>query len=257
MIGAWLRRRRRRKLLERPFPGAWRAYLESLPFYERLNKDERGRLERIAQVLIGEKNWEGCDGLVITDEIRVVIAAQAALLLLEIEHDYFEDVASILVFPTSFETPFETHMGDGIVGEGYEHGGEAWYRGPVILAWDAARHGPLDPRDGHNLVLHEFAHHLDASNGLFDGTPSLGRQAAYDEWRDVMTAAYEQLQDDVDAGRRTVLDAYGATDEAEFFAVATETFFEKPRRLQRKHPELYGVLRAYYRQDPLQRLAAS
>jgi Mlc titration factor MtfA (ptsG expression regulator) len=254
VIFGWLRRRRRRKLLRRPFPPSWRGYLQTLPVYAHLDADEQSRLEGIARVLIAEKNWEGCGGLVVTDEMRVVIAAQAALLLLEIEHDYFDDVASILVFPTSYETPFETHVGDGIVGEGYAHQGEAWYRGPVVLAWDAARHGPIDPRDGHNLVLHEFAHHLDASNGFFDGTPLLDRRAAYKEWARVMNAAFERLQDDVDADRRTVLDPYGATNEAEFFAVATETFFEKPRRLARKHPELYEVLRSYYRQDPLQRL---
>jgi len=257
VIFAWLRRRRRSRLLTRPFPDAWRRHLTPLAFYASLDPDERERLERIAQVLVAEKNWEGCDGLVVTDEIRVVIAAQAALLILELEHDYYGDVASILVFPTSFETPFETHLENGIVGEGYEHQGEAWYRGPVALAWDSAQHGPIDPRDGHNLVLHEFAHHLDAGNGFFDGTPLLGRRADYDEWRRVMTEAYEQLQDDVDAGRRTVLDPYGATNEAEFFAVATETFFEKPRRLARRHPELYAVLRDYFRQDPLRRLERS
>ncbi|MDJ0521668.1 MAG: zinc-dependent peptidase, partial [Planctomycetota bacterium] len=160
MIFGWLRRRRRKKLLAKPFPGAWRAHLESLAFYRLLDADERRRLEGIARVLMAEKSWEGCGGLTITDEMRVVISAQAALLLLEIEHDYFDDVSSILVFPTSYETPFETHVGDGIVGEGYTHHGEAWYRGPIVLAWDIARHGPIDPRDGHNLVLHEFAHHL-------------------------------------------------------------------------------------------------
>ncbi len=254
MIFGWLRRRRRRKLLAQSTPEAWRPWLDDQPFVQRLSADERSRLEAITRVLVAETIWEGGSGLQVTEEMKVVIASQAALLILEIEHDYFEDVTSVIVHPTTYESPFEQYNAHGVATEGEERLGEAHYRGPIMLAWDSAKHGPIDPRDGHNLVWHEFAHRLDALDGFFNGTPLLHRLAHYDEWRRVMTAAFEQLQDDAHDDRKSVFDHYGATNEAEFFAVAVETFFEKPQRLQREQPEVYDALRLYFRQDPLARL---
>ena len=138
----------------------------------------------------------------------------------------------------------------GVVHEGTVNLGEAWQRGPVVLAWDAARGGALDPRDGHNLVLHEFAHKLDMLDGLADGTPPLGDRARFTAWVATMTREFEQLRAASADGRATVLDAYGATNPAEFFAVATECFFEKSRTLRDRHPALYEVLSDYYHQDP-------
>jgi len=257
VILGWWRRRRRRRWLERPTPSAWRPWLSALPFYERLSAEERTRLEATTRILAAEKTWEGCDGLVVTPEMKVVIAAQAALLVLEIEHDYYADVTSIVIFPTTYASPFERKDALGIASTGEQHLGEAWYRGPVVLAWDSALHGAHDPRDGHNLVWHEFAHRLDALDGFFDGTPPLDREADYEVWKQTFGGAYQRLRDDIEAGRPHVLDSYAATNEAEFFAVAVETFFERPRRLQREEPGLYDTLRAYFRQDPLARLNGS
>lgn len=253
MIFGWWRRRRRRKLLAQPRPEAWTTWLEPYPLFAPLDAAERERVLDIARVIVAEKRWEGCAGLELDEEMQVVIAAQAALLLLELEHDYFPEVRSILVFPRSYETPFPRHGPGGVVTTGAQHAGEAWYRGPVILAWDWVRHGASDEKDGTNLVLHEFAHRLDFGDGWIDGTPRLRAPGALDTWRRVMTREFADLREAARRGRRHILDHYGATDEAEFFAVATETFFEKGAVLQRDHEELYDVLETYYGQDPVAR----
>ena len=253
MIFRWLRNRRRKKLLAEPMPDAWHAWLDPLPFYERLTDDERKRLQDIARVIVDEKTWTGSEGFPVTEEMKVLVAAQAALLILEIDHEYFKRVDEIILRPSVYEASYQRRDG-AVVSEGQHNLGEAWYRGPVILAWDGVRQGAADPKDGHNLVLHEFAHKLDMLDGFVDGTPPLHRKDAYRTWTKVMTEEYQALQDAARRGRRTVLDRYGATNEAEFFAVATETFFEKPRQLQEHHVSLYELLRDYYRQDPLERL---
>ena len=254
MIFGWLKRRRRRRLLAQPLPETWLGWIEPYPVFDTLSDEERMQLLGIARVIVREKRWEAHGGLELSEEMQVVIAAQAALLLLAIEHDYYDDVTTILVFPRSYETPFPRHGPGGVVTVGTEHLGEAWYRGPVILAWDWVRHGADDEKDGMNLVLHEFAHRLDFADGWVNGTPPLHARDDYPRWVEVMTREFEDLQEAAERGRRHILDHYGATDEAEFFAVATETFFEKSAVLQRDHPELYDVLRTYYRQDPLARI---
>jgi hypothetical protein len=253
MIFSWLRRRRRAKLLLEPFPDEWRPWLEALPFYAGLDEEERQRLHPILRVIVAEKTWEGCGGLDLTDEMRVTIAAQAALLLLGIEHEYYRRVHSILVYPSAYSTG-RAGGHTGIVGDDSVNAGEAWYRGPVILSWDAARHGAIDPKDGRNLVFHEFAHKLDMMDGFVNGTPPLHRREDYRVWSRIMTEEYRALTEAARKGRKTVLDRYGATNEAEFFAVATEAFFEKPVQMSRRHEGLYDLLRTYYRQDPLERL---
>lgn len=251
MLFRWFERRRRRRLLAVPFPADWLAHLlRNVAAYDRLTDAEQTRLRNDLRVFIAEKSWEGCGGLTVTDEVRVSIAAQACLLLLGVDHDYFEHVQTILVYPTAYRSPDGDVGPDGVVREGVGRLGEAWHGGPVVLAWDEVRVGGQSHRDGRNVVLHEFAHQLDFLDGLIDGTPPLGGAEQYGEWQRVMTAEFDRLRADVGRGRATVLDAYGATDPAEFFAVATECFFEKPRQLRERHPEVYGVLRGYYRQDP-------
>ena len=241
MIFSWLKRRRRAKLLATPFPDEWRPWLEALPFYAGLDEDERERLHPILRVIVAEKNWEGLGGLDLTDEMRVVIAAQAALLLLSIEHEYYRRVKSILVYPSAYSTG-RAHGGSGIVGDDSVNAGEAWYRGPVVLSWDAAHHGAIDPKDGRNLVFHEFAHKLDMLDGFVNGTPPLHRREDYRVWARIMTEEYRALTEAARKGRKTVLDRYGATNEGEFFAVATEAFFEKPVQMKRRHEGLYDLL---------------
>ena len=223
------------------------------PLYAALSERDRARLRDDLRVLVAEKNWEGCGGLEMTDEIKVTIAAQAAILLLGIEHDYFARVQSILVYPTGFRSPEGWTRPDGVIDLSVGALGQAWYDGPVVLAWDSVLEGGRDPRDGLNVVLHEFAHQLDYLDGLADGTPLLRRKGDYARWQEVMTREFERLKAEAGSGTARVLDAYGATDHAEFFAVATEAFFEKPREMCSRHPELYAVLCDYYGQDPAAR----
>lgn len=254
MVFSWLKRRRRRKLLTWPFPREWLPHLDALPFYNSLTDRERARLRRDLRVIVHEKSWEGCGGLAVDDEIKVTIAAQAALLLLELDHEYYRRVESILVYPSTFVGPTrEGGPGSMVLSSEQPSLGLAFHGGPVVLAWDSAHHGVLNPADGRNLVLHEFAHKLDMLDGFADGTPPLGKREAYESWLETMTREFRKLGEDADKGRRTLLDVYGATRPAEFFAVATECFFEKPRPMENKHPELYGVLKAYYGQDPAAR----
>jgi Mlc titration factor MtfA (ptsG expression regulator) len=256
MVLSWFKHRRRSKLRAQTFPAAWAQWLsQNVLHYRDLGPNEQAALREIVQVLIAEKNWEGCGGLTLGDEIKVTIAAQAALLLLAIDHDYFPRVLSILVYPTEYLTPHEYIGPDGVVHEGLSNLGEAWYRGPVILSWDDAAYDGLHPYDGENLVLHEFAHQLDMEDRETDGTPPLAARGERRRWQQVMETEYQQLIEDTEQGRRVLLDEYGATDRAEFFAVATECFFERPSDMQRRHPDLYHVLRSYYRQDPAARLS--
>lgn len=256
MLFDWLFRPRRhaarRRLLATSFPTAWLPILAGLPFYRHLDARGQQRIRDDLRVLVAEKRWEGCGGLVLTDEIRVTVAALASLLLLDIEHDYYPDVQSILIYPSAYRTMPHADR-NGVVMTGQANLGEAWHRGPVILAWDAAKRGALHPRDGHNLVLHEFAHKLDLLDGLADGTPPMRDRSELTAWVRTMTAEYARLREHAADDRATVLDRYGAENPAEFFAVATECFFEQGRELRLRHPGLYAVLQDYYHQDPAAR----
>jgi MtfA peptidase len=250
----WIKNRRRRKLLAQPIPAAWQAHLrQNVQHYLELTDEERARLRDDLRVFIAEKYWEGCNGLELTDEMKVTIAAQACLLTLHIKHDYYRRVKTILVYPDAFVVPRRTAGLNGIVSEGGVNSGEAWFRGPVILAWDDVLAGGRHMADGRNLVLHEFAHALDMMDGLVDGTPPLKTKKDVEEWRAVMTQEYRRLIEYSQEGRPTLLRSYGATNVAEFFAVATECFFEQGRLMQEHHPRLYQVLRDYYGQNPASR----
>jgi MtfA peptidase len=254
---AWWRRRRREKILEEPFPDAHRAIIQQNVGMVRFFDDEEERLlERLVQVFLAEKSFVGCGDLELDDEIRVTIAANACVLLLGLDHDVYAEVESILVYPSTVRPPSrETSVGGvTLVNDGPAILGQAHLRGPVILVWDAVRHGSRDPTNGHNVVFHEFAHKLDMLDSEIDGTPPLRGGAQYDAWSKACGDVYFELQRRVKKGQRTFLDDYGATNEAEFFAVATEFFFEKPEQMLREHPGLYGVLREYYRQDPAVRV---
>ena len=248
----FFKRRRRERLRSAPFPPAWLAFIEkNCPFFSRLPEVDRRELLGHVQIFVAEKNFEGCGGLTMTDEIKVTIAAQACLLLIHRETDYYHRLYSILVYPSAYVARTVEPLGNGFVLEGDQGRlGEAWADGAVVLSWDDVRAGAADLRDGHNVVLHEFAHQLDQEDGVADGAPILERRSQYVAWARVLGAEYEQLQRASGRGRKSVLDQYGATKPAEFFAVATECFFEKPAQLKKKHPELYDELKEYYRQDP-------
>ncbi len=251
----WLRDRRRNKLIQTAFPDAWEAILRrNVAHYCMLNEDERVRLHRLIQVFAAEKNWEGAGGLELDDEIRVTISAQACLLILGLPHNYYENVRSVIVYPSTVVPPqrrhgsFESTMAP--VEPEVPILGQAFMRGPVIIIWDAALHGGRHPELGHNVIYHEFAHQLDMLDGMADGAPPLRGREAYREWNRICTREYERLTRDALRGRESFLNAYGATNAAEFFAVATEQFFDRPRLLIRQSPDLYRVLREYYQQDP-------
>ena len=253
MLG-WFKRRRRRRLLREPFPDSWKAHLDGVPLVAGLGEDDRRRLADIVRILVVEKTWEPCGGMKVTDEVKVVIAAQAAVLILGLKHDYYRNVESILVYPDTFKVPRRERVAGAIVEEGESATlGLASLQGPVVLAWDAVRRGSENPEDGRNVVLHEFAHKLDMLDRFADGAPPLGSRRQYRAWQRIMTDEYDALVSAARRSRRTLLDKYGATSPAEFFAVATELFFEKPRQMRKRHTELYGLLAEYYRQDPAER----
>ena len=244
---------RRKRVARADFPKAWREILKrNVPLYHRLPERLQRELEGHTLVFLAEKDFEGCAGLEITDEIRVTIAAQSCVLLLNRRTDYYPGLQTILVYPHAYfakEGPRE----DGTWSE-EETGrlGESWDAKTVVLAWDHARQDSRDIHDGHNVVLHEFAHQLDQQSGVANGVPILDQNTSYVAWGRVMSEEYERLRRRVRKHMGSVLDAYGATNPAEFFAVATETFFEKPDRLKQHEPELYEELRLYYHLDPLE-----
>lgn len=254
MLWGWLRRRRRRRMLALPVPNEWEHYASHcVPGFEVLSENERETLQTVWRVIVTEASWEGCRSLIITDEVKVTIAAQAALLLLNLEHDYFSHVPSILVYPDSFVSPEGDINELGVVEEGVERLGEAWYRGPVILSWEEIQIDRQHPRDGRNVVLHEFAHQLDFLDGLANGTPPLKKADQYQRWHRVMTREYHQLARASERGDVTLLDDYGAESPSEMFAVATECFFERPIEMEQRHRQLYRLLSDYFGQDPASR----
>jgi Mlc titration factor MtfA (ptsG expression regulator) len=250
----YFKRRRRKRLRATPFPPEWRQILEkNVPLYGRLDEADREELRGHIHVFLAEKYFEGCGGLTLTDEIKVTIAAQACLLLLHRDTDYYRRLVTVLVHPSAYTAKGVESLGGGFVLEGEEGRlGEAWTDGVVVLSWDDVRAGASDIWDGHNVVLHEFAHQLDQEDGVADGAPVLGPRSRYVTWARVLGAEYEQLRRASRMGKKSVLDRYGATKPAEFFAVATECFFEKPVQMKKKHPELYDELKEYYHQDPEQ-----
>ncbi len=229
----------------------------NVPYVATLSDEDRAELEGHMQVFLAEKKFEGCGGLEITDEIRVTIAAQACMLLLHRETGYFPELEVILVYPHAYVAKTRKGLAGGVeVADEQARLGQS-ARDVVVLAWDAVRHGATDVHDGHNVTLHEFAHQLDQEDGAADGAPVLGKRAMYTAWARVLGGEFAQLVDDVDKHRRSDIDAYGATNPAEFFAVVTEVFFEKPLQLKRRHPELYEQLALFYRQDPAARAEAT
>lgn len=219
-----------------------------------MTEDDRQELGGIIQVLLDEKRFEGCGGLEMTDEIRVTIASQAAVLLLHRPTRYYPSLKTILVYPQAYVANQKRVQPDGTVVEGPQARlGESWFRGSLVLSWSDVVRGARDPGDGHNVVFHEFAHQLDSESGAMEGAPALGASDRYRSWAHVLSAEYEDLVADVHRGHSGLIDDYGATNPAEFFAVVTELFFERPEAMKRRHPKLYDELARFYRQEPAAR----
>jgi len=249
----WLKKRRRNLISQKPFPQEWLTILEkNMPFYNHLPDADKTELRRHMLIFLAEKRFEGCAGLEVTDEMKVTIAAQACILLLHRKTDYYPGLYSILVYPNAFVIHRPQHTESGLIAEGPQVLlGESWHRGSVVLSWDDVVHGAADIHDGQNVVLHEFAHQIDQSGGKGDSTEVLKSRTRYLAWARVLRKDYENLRSAALQNRHDLLRDYAATNTAEFFAVATEYFFEKPKELKRRHPELYDELKQFYQQDPI------
>ena len=243
--------KRRDRLRAQTSPPSWRAILRQyVSYYERLTAPECEQLHGDIQVFIAEKNFEGCGGLEITEEIKVTIAAYACILLLNRPHDYYPRLQSILVYPDAYPAAVVRIVPGNIAVEGHEmRAGESWRTGAVVLSWNHVLRRPAAVGEGRNVALHEFAHQLDQENGFTDGAPVLLTTSEYATWARVLGSEFETLSKQTAADQPTLIDKYGATEPAEFFAVVTEYFFEKPLQLKQRHPELYEELRRFYRQD--------
>lgn len=244
-------RRRRRRLLAAPTQPDWHDWIVAhVPLYVHLPGDLKERVLGLTRVFLREKRFVGCNGLEVTDEMRVVIAFQATLLVANRpgtpEQNLYDELVSVLVYPAAFLVD-ETHHHHGLVTTGRRAlSGQAWEARRIILSWDDIQH----PHDAGNVVLHEFAHYLDMENDSMDGAPALRNAPAYARWSQAFWDEYHRLHADLQAGRPTLLDPYAATEPAEFFAVVTEVFFERPVDLLQQHPGLYEQLRSYYQLDP-------
>src|SRR5437762_3936524 len=255
MIFELLKQQRRRRLRARPFTKEWRKLIQHhVVFFHKLKASDRAELLCHVQVFLVEIRFEGCSGFTITDEVRVTIAAQACLLLLHRRTDYFPGLLTILVYPLTYMVEEKRQVGEHVWEEGtVSRLGETGRRmGSLVLSWGAVKHGAADPSDGKNVVLHEFAHQLDFENDAADGVPGLATREQQLAWAAVMRSEFASLRAADESGVPTLLDTYGATDPAEFFAVSVEAFFEQPRALLARHPKLYAQLQNYFQQNPVE-----
>ena len=245
---SWFRNRKRKRILRKPWPSTWDSILEdNVGHYKGLSVAEKDKLKASIRIIVSEKHWEAHGGLELSDEIKVTIAGTASLLLLGVEDFYFEHVNTIIVFPDPVRR--QSH-GGLIVGKESRHAGEAWQNGQVVLSWQDVLSDSRNPFDGRNLVVHEFAHCLDGLDGEMGGSLAFSDSATTRRWQQVCSSEFEALARAAQRRQKTLLNHYGATNQAEFFAVASETFFEKPRQLKDEHSELFGLLVKYYQLDP-------
>jgi Mlc titration factor MtfA (ptsG expression regulator) len=255
-MSVFFKKHHRHTLLEKPFPEAWDAIIAAdVPYERMLNEAERKHLRDLTSIIIDEKNWEGCGGLEIDDRVKVVIATQAAVLLLNLEMDIFRNVRSFLIYPSAYHQTQENVGRDGMVNSGTVNLGEAWYNGPVIFSWKDALESAHQPGRANNVVFHEMAHTIDMLTGQTNGTPPLRERDHYATWHEVMSSQFREVQRVYESGRRDVIRDYGVVNVAEFFAVCTETFFDNPVPFKKHRPELYAQLQLFYGQDPASRFS--
>jgi MtfA peptidase len=252
MLFPWINNRRRQKLLEEPFPTAWHEVLKrNVRHYQYVDARGHARIEGCVQVMLAEKDWAGGSGFELTDEMKVTVAGYAGVMTLGLDEPYYFDrLMSIIIYPRAYVPDasgyYDIHASLVPISPRL---GESWHRGPVIVSW-AEIAGPNRQRPGHNLVVHEFAHHLDGMNGEVDGVPIIADREHGRTWYRVTELEYQRLVEAAKGGEATLLDRYGATSHAEFFAVASECFFERPRAMRTQHGELYDVLANFYCMRP-------
>ena len=243
---------RRQRINRTPFPDHWRQILtRDVRAYRHLPEPLRARLENLIRGFLDEKRFYGCAGLEVDDRMRLVIAAEACLLILNLSLDYYAGLRSILVYPGPYRVRGQS-MENGVLSEGNEiRLGEAWSQGKVVLSWEDAAAGAQTGADGRNLIIHEFSHQLDQQGGNANGAPPLGGRTNLRAWSQAFSSAFAQLHQDLATERHSLIDAYGATNPAEFFAVSTELFFERPHQLQSEFPALYHQLSNFFGLDPV------
>ena len=242
---------KRKGVARLPFSKQWRKIIQQrMPYFKKMPSHLQLQLKQHIKVFLSEKKFIGYNGIKITDEIRVTIAAQACLLLLNRKTDYYPKLKTILVYPRAFVKQHQSINSHGVQ---FTHNstlaGESWAYGNIVLSWQDTLNGALVPDDGQNVVIHEFAHQLDQEDGFANGAPILGPSQSYECWANVFSREFEQLKQQANNGQHSIFSYYGATNPAEFFAVASEVFFEKSDELRAQHPKLYQQLSLYYRVD--------
>jgi Mlc titration factor MtfA (ptsG expression regulator) len=251
----WFSEWRRARILRRPAfdENLWLEILARYPFLQSLPDADRIRLRESVTLFLHDKSIHGAGGLEMRDEIRVSIAAQACILILNLTPDYYRGWVEVIVYPDEFVAGYEFIDEDGVAHVVHEPmSGESWLHGPVILSWADARQTGYA---GYNVVIHEFAHKLDMLNGDANGFPPLHSDMSREAWSRAFVAAYEDFCARVERGEHSALDPYAAENPAEFFAVTSEAFFDAPQVVQSAYPEIYRELSFFYRQDPAARLA--
>jgi Mlc titration factor MtfA (ptsG expression regulator) len=243
----------RNKIRDKPFKKEWRKIIQQrMPYFKKMPTDLQLQLKQHIQVFLAEKKFVGCNGVNITDEIRITVAAQACLLLLNRETDFYPNLQTILIYPRAFIKEQQNIQVDGVQQtQKIALAGESWDVGKVVLSWQDTLDGAKIPDDGRNVVIHEFAHQLDQENGRANGAPILDKTQSYKSWSDVFSEQFEQLKKQMKTGTPSLFDYYGATNPAEFFAVASEVFFEKSQQFSHEYPVLYQQLAQYYQVDPI------
>ena len=243
---------RRSKLLTQPLAAHFIGILEkNVGLYTQLPNELKTNLHGLINVFLAEKQFSGCNGVQITDEMRVTVAGLASVLLLNRRTSYYSGFSTVMIYPDAYMATEVSFDGQVEVRRQVARAGESWHRGPVILSWNDVLRGAANVGDGYNVVLHEFAHKLDEENSHMDGLPVLRQQEQYGEWATVLGREYESLGKRFARGKNKVLHEYGLTSPAEFFAVATESFFEKSVAMKKTLPDLYEQLRRFYHLDPV------
>jgi Mlc titration factor MtfA (ptsG expression regulator) len=254
----WWRQLTRADVIAAEFPAEFREHVRfRVPCAALLDEAELAKLEALIRIFNAEKSFEGGGGLTVTEEMRIAVAARACLLVLqrmELDEPLYPGLDTIIIYPSTYRARVRRQEGYVMVEDEQARLGESWTRGVVVLAWDAVLAGAANLSDGRDVVLHEFAHQLDGADGEMDGTPELDDHEHYGAWSVVAAEAYQELREAVEHRRKTFIDAYGATNGPEFFAVVVEQFFEQPRKLSARYPDLYAELALFFKFDPAQRL---
>ena len=247
-----LLKNRRKEIRENEFPKRWEKRIESQwPLYHRLPDLLKQNLQERIKLFLSEKQFIGCNGFEVSEDHKLFIAAQACLLIINKPFDYFDKLQTLLIYPSAFIVEHNQLLANGTITENRNiNTGEAWETGKIVLSWDDAFSGMIDITDGHNVVFHEFAHLLDHTNGSANGAPLLQHASNYDQWSQTFSIAFNRLQHSINNGHQNVFDPYGATNPGEFFAVASELFFEKSKLFQQHEPELHQQLVKFYAVDP-------